>query len=284
MRATHECVVTKGVEYVVHGGVKLTGDLYQPQGRDRAPAVIAVHGGGWQASTAARYKHWGPWLAARGIALFSIEYRLVRGRDNLYPASVHDTRAAIQFIRANAKSFSIDPERIGLMGASAGGHLSSLVALAGHREPFTDACPEDPFANVSTRVKAVVSVCSIYDMYAQWEHDLLARPRDNITEKYLGVSAIDDKFAYFHASPLAYVTQDADGPAFFVGWGTDDDVVDWKTQADPFVRALKQADYDVRILPVVGAPHFFMYAPLEDPGSHAAFLAGNVFRFLEERL
>ena len=129
-----------------------------------------------------------------------------------------------------------------------------------------------------------MSVCSIYDMLAQWEHDLLVRPRDNIAEKYLGVSAIDDKFAYFHASPFAYITPDEDGPAFFVGWGTDDDVVDWETQAKPFVRALKQADYDVRILPVVGAPHFFMYAPLDDTGSYANFLAGNVYRFLEERL
>ncbi len=133
-------------------------------------------------------------------------------------------------------------------------------------------------------MKAVVSVCSIYDMLAQWEHDIVSRPRDNISEKYLGVSAIDDKFAYFNASPLAWITPDVDGPAFFIGWGTEDDVVDWKTQAEPFVRALKQADYDVRILPVVGAPHFFMYAPLDDAGSHANFLAGNVYRFLQERL
>jgi acetyl esterase/lipase len=284
MQPDHECKVTRGVEYVVHDGVRLTGDLYQPVGRASAPIVIAVHGGGWQASTAAQYKHWGLWLATRGIALFSIEYRLVKGRENLYPASVHDTRAAIQFVRANAARLSIDPERIGLMGSSAGGHLSSLVALAGDREPFVGACPDDPHCKVSTRVKTVVSVCSIYDMLAQWEHDIVSRPRDNICEKYLGVSAIDDKFAYFNSSPYAYITPDSDGPSFFIGWGTDDDVVDWKTQAEPFVRALKQADYRVRILPVVGAPHFFMYAPLDDPGCHSQFLAGNVFRFLQEQL
>ena len=284
MEPTHECRITRGVEYAVHDGFRLTGDIYQPVGRENAPVVIAVHGGGWQGSTAARYKHWGPWLATRGIALFAIEYRLVKARENLYPASVHDTRAAIQFVRANAAQLLVDPGRIGLMGASAGGHLSSLVALAGHRKPFTGAYLDDPHFEVSTRVTTVVSVCSIYDMLAQWEHDLLARPRDNITEKYLGVSAIDDKFAYFRASPQAYIRPDEDGPVFFIGWGTDDDVVDWKTQAEPFVRALKQADYQVRILPVVGAPHFFMYAPLDDPGSYSHFLAGNVFRFLEEHL
>lgn len=195
MLPTYECRISRGIEYVVHDGVHLTGDLYQPVRREKVPAVIAVHGGGWQASTAARYKYWGSWLAARGIALFSIEYRLVKGRENLYPASVHDTRAAIQFVRANAARMSIDPDLIGLMGASAGGHLSSLVALAGHRAPFTDAYRGDPHSDVGVRVKTVVSVCSIYDMLAQWEHYLLVRPRDNIAEKYLGVSAIDDKFA-----------------------------------------------------------------------------------------
>lgn len=284
MQPTHEFAFTGGIEYAVHDCYRLKGDLYRPKGLSKAPIVVAVHGGGWQASSASRYKYWGPWLASRGIALFTIEYRLVKGRENLYPASVHDTRAALQFVRGNAREFDIDPERIGLMGASAGGHLSTLVALAGHREPFVNNYPDDRFSAMSTRVKTVVSVCSIYDMLAQWEHDIVCRPRDNISEKYLGVSAIDDKFAYFNASPLAWVRPDPDGPAFFIGWGTDDDVVDWKTQAEPFVRALKQADFDVRILPVVGAPHFFMYAPLDDLGSHANFLAGNVFRFLQERL
>lgn len=284
MLPIYECRIKHSLQYANHDGVRLTGDLYQPAGMEHAPVIIAIHGGGWQASTAARYKHWGPWLAQRGIALFSIEYRLVKGRENLYPASVHDTRAAIQFVRANATKLLLDPMRIGLMGASAGGHLSSLVALAGDREPFVGAYPNDPHSSVSTKVKTVVSVCSIYDLLAQWQHDLAVRPRDNISEKYLGVSAIDDKFAYFSASPLAYVRPSENGPAFFIGWGTDDDVVDWKTQAEPFVRALKQADYNVRILPVIGAPHFFMYAPLEDPGSHAQFLAGNVFRFLEAHL
>lgn len=284
MQPRHDVTISPKIEYAVHDGVRLTGDLYYPAGLASVPVIVAVHGGGWQASTAARYKHWGHWLARRGIALFSIEYRLVRGRDNLYPASVHDVRAAIQFVRGDAARLGVDPSRIGLMGSSAGGHLSCLVALAGDRGPLAGGHRGGPFAHVDTKVRTVVSVCSIYDMLAQWNHDLLVRPRDNITEKYLGVSAIDDKFAYFNASPLAYVRPDPGGPSFFIGWGTDDDVVDWKTQAEPFVQALKQAGYAVRILPVVGAPHFFMYSQIDDVGSHANFLAGNVFRFLEEHL
>ncbi|HEV8260489.1 MAG TPA: hypothetical protein VGQ19_07030, partial [Burkholderiales bacterium] len=69
-----------------------------------------------------------------------------------------------------------------------------------------------------------------------------------------------------------------------VSWGTDDDVVDWRTQSLPLVTALKQAGYYVRIVPVQAAPHFWMYDPIEEPHGHAAFLAPKLLRFLGERL
>ncbi len=101
---------------MVHDGVRLTGDLYHPTGLAEAPVVVAVHCGGWQARSASRYKYWGPWLAKRGMALFAIDYRLVKYGENLYPASVHDARAALQYMRANAQELQIHPDRIGLMG------------------------------------------------------------------------------------------------------------------------------------------------------------------------
>jgi acetyl esterase/lipase len=64
------------VPYVEHDGVKLTGDLYVPKGRDKAPVIIAVHGGGWQAGAPSTYQHWGSYLARNGYAVFAISYRL----------------------------------------------------------------------------------------------------------------------------------------------------------------------------------------------------------------
>lgn len=270
--------------YAVHDGVSLTGDFYKPAGATNTPVIIAVHGGAWQVGGTTDFQHWGSWLARRGIAVYSIKYRLVRGDENRYPAAVLDVRAAIQFVRANATRLQIDPERIGLLGASAGAHLSALVALAGERPAFKAGYPDDPHANTSTAVKAVVVAYGIYDMLAQWNHDQLARPRDQITEIFLGVQPTVDKFRYFESSPLAYATTHGNATSFLLTWGTNDDVVDWETQSRPFLTALKQAGYYVRTVPVQGAPHFWMYAPIDEPHGHAGFVAPKVLRFFRERL
>src|SRR5260370_23836657 len=122
-----EVVNRPNLEFVQHDGTNLAGDLYLPKGLDKAPVVIAIHGGGWQAGSPASYRYWGPILARNGYALFSIDYRL--GKAGAYPGSVFDVKAAVQFVRAKAADLAVDPERIGLMGDSAGGHLAALVGL-----------------------------------------------------------------------------------------------------------------------------------------------------------
>lgn len=276
--------IDKAMEFAVHGGIRLTGDLYRPEGARAAPVMVAVHGGAWKAGAAGDFRYWGPWLAARGIALFSIEYRLVKGGENRYPASVHDVRTAVQFMRAEAAKLGLDPARIGLMGASAGGHLSSFVALAGDLAPFAQGNPDSRYPAISTAVKVVVAAYGVYDMLAQWQHDQIERPRDQQTEIYLGVSPMESKLRYFEASPIAYTTTHANKTSFLLVWGTDDDVVDWKTQSKPFATALKQAGYYVRTVPLQAAPHFWMYDPIEEPASHVSFLAPKLLRFLAERL
>jgi len=72
----YEVVTRPNLEFVQHDGANLAGDLYLPKGLDKAPVIIAVHGGGWQAGSRASYKYWGPFLAHNGYALFSIDYRL----------------------------------------------------------------------------------------------------------------------------------------------------------------------------------------------------------------
>jgi acetyl esterase/lipase len=272
------------IEYAVHDGVRLTGDLYRPKTAEPCGVVVAVHGGAWKMGSTSDFQYWGPWLASRGIAVYSIAYRLVHGDKNRYPAAVFDVRAAVRFLRANAAELGLDSKRIALMGASAGAHLSALVALAGNRMPFKLGQPGDANIDTGTDVKAVVLAYGIYDMLAQWEHDQIARPYDQITERFLGIRPTEDKFRYFEASPVAYTTTHANATSFLVCWGTDDDVVDWKTQSRPFVTALKQAGYFVRLVPVQGAPHFWMYAPIDEPHSYAGFLAPKVLRFLRERL
>ena len=126
------------------------------------PALVAVHGGGWVQGVRTAFQYWGPYLAARGMAMFSISYRLAT-KGKTYPQAVQDVLAGVQFVRGKAGEFGIDPQRIGLMGASAGAHLASLAALGWSSGKFSKGYPQDAFASVDAGVKCLIGVYGIYD-------------------------------------------------------------------------------------------------------------------------
>jgi acetyl esterase/lipase len=226
----------RDIVYATHEGERLLADWYGPSAPGSYPALIAIHGGGWQAGDKTGYRHWGPFL------------------------------------------------RIGLIGDSAGGHLAALVGLAGDHPTFAGAYGDDPHARQSTRVKAIVGIYGVYDFPAQWLHDQVHRPTDQITEKFVGLKPMDDRKLYFDVSPLSYTTFPNAGPSVFLAWGTEDDIVDPKTQSEAFLLALKQARFYVRTAIIPGAPHFWMWDPIEEPDSRTGWLAPRLLRFLEERL
>jgi acetyl esterase/lipase len=282
-KAEYEVIAQTNVEYAQHDGTKLVADLYQPKGLAKAPAIITVHGGGWQNGSRAGYRYWGTYLAKNGYVVLSIDYRL--GKAGAYPASVYDVKAAIQFVRAKAESLGVDPDRIGLMGDSAGAYLVALVGLAGSEPLFSSAYRDDPNAAVSVNVKAVVGFYGVYDMLAQWSHDQIARPRDQIAEKYLGAAPMQNRRVYFESSPISYATLDRKGTRFLLVHGTNDDVADPATQSEAFWLALNQAGIPARRIVIPGAGHFWASDPFEgEPGGYGATTAPRLLRFLGEAL
>src|SRR5881392_2760938 len=207
------------IEYAVHGGVSLKGHLYAPKGPGKFPLVIAVHGGGWRLANLDNYRILGPWLAERGYAVLAVTHRLSKPAEKVYPEAVQDVRAAVQFAKGRAAELKIDPERIALMGDSSGGHLAALVALAGEHALFREGNAADPHGRESTAVKVCMPIYAVLDLARQWR---------------------DDRRIYFDASPLSYVSARNSGTAFFLAWGTADDIVDPATQSEAFLEALKQ--------------------------------------------
>ena len=274
--------VQRNIEYARHEGASLTGHLWTPATPGPHPVLICIHGGGWQQGSPDNYEYWGPWLAARGWAVFAISYRYSSATQKSWPECFLDCRAAVQFVRGKAKDLGVDPDRISLMGDSAGGYLSALLALAGDRPEFSNRYPDDAFAKTSTKVKAVVGNYGIYDLYAQWLHDQPIRPNDHIVQKFMGFPPMHDRRAYLDASPMTYVETRNVGPSFFLMHGNEDDVVHY-SQTDNFHFALRLAGIYTRRLIADGAGHYFASDPIEEAQSRSGWLAPRVLRFLQER-
>jgi acetyl esterase/lipase len=138
----------------VYGSVgerELLLDIYLPVDRAVAPLVIWVHGGAWRRGS----KDSAIPLSEYGYAVASLDFRL--SGEAPFPAQIHDIKAAIRFLRAEASRFGYSADRIALMGASSGGHLAAMVGLTGGDVTLEGEIGDHPA--VSSGVQAVVSYC-----------------------------------------------------------------------------------------------------------------------------
>ncbi len=128
-------------------------DVYLAKADQPTPAMVYIHGGGWRAGSKNRVPAWLLNAVRNGwLSVVSVEYRFTNVAP--HPAQVNDCLRAIQFVRHHADQWNIDPQRIGVTGGSAGGHLSLWVAL---HDDVADAEAADPVARRSSRVACAVS-------------------------------------------------------------------------------------------------------------------------------
>ena len=107
-KADYEVMTRNDIFFAEHDGVKLFGDFYAPKGLDKAPVLVAVHGGGWQVGNRKFYSNWGPYLAKNGYAVFAIEYRLMKRG----PATIFRRNFLVQRLIQTAESFSRLPRSV----------------------------------------------------------------------------------------------------------------------------------------------------------------------------
>jgi len=274
----------KNIIYAIHDSIELNGDLYTPTGNGLFPVLITVHGGGWVRGARSQFQNWATFLASHGYAIFNITYRFAGTGSKMFPGSVQDIRSAVQFIRATSKEHSIDSERIGLFGASAGAHLSALAALGHDDSLFANGYPKDEHKSKSAKVKALLGFYGIYDLAEMWHHYRIQSPGENNLTKYLGCELYENRKVYFDSSPISYAITKKSELSVFLSVGTDDDLVHKEAQTDAFLLALKQAGFFVRCCVVPGAPHFYVSDPFEEEGSFTNYVAPRLLRFLKEKL
>jgi acetyl esterase/lipase len=272
--------VTKGVEYAcVEGFRPLLADVYLPgTAGASAPAVIHVHGGGWRVG---RRSALGPVmdkmepcpfqrLAAAGYAVVSVDYRL--SGEAVFPAQLHDVKAAVRWVRRNAADLQINPERIFVWGESAGGHLACLTGLTADREALEG---DVGVTDVSSRVAGVIDWYGPTDLARLPEQRLPGSPpgldgKGSREAGLLGADPQERPDVAAAASPMTYVHEGA--PPFFIAHGTEDVFVP-PAQSSVLVSALTNAGAAAELLLIDGAGHMWSTPEKTERAVRTAFEA-----------
>jgi acetyl esterase/lipase len=234
MRPEDPVTTNKAIRYGEAGGRELLLDVYSPSQRERPrPAVLLIHGGGFVGGsradadivTAARH------LAQTGYVAFAIDYRLVdlAQPGPVWPAPLDDVQRAVRWVRAQAATYGVDPERIGAYGVSAGAGLAAHLGVRESPEPA-----DDHLAAVSSRVRCVVALAGPMDGTIP-----PSNPSDvDVAQALFGGMPTQVPAVYRDASPVTHV--DPAAAPFLVVHGVHDTVVP-VAHARRLVAALQEA-------------------------------------------
>ena len=231
-------------------------DLYLPADRApgaRSPAVVMIHGGGWVGGdkAAAREVQVGTTLARAGYVCASVDYQL--STDGRWPTNLLDCKNGVRFLRANAAKYDVDPQRIGVMGGSAGGHLALMVAYTSGIEALE---PKSPYPNVTSDVRCVVNLYGITNLLTRRKTDEAGTPVGEPGKRtaLLEPSADADPALWRFASPVTHAS--ATSPPTLVLHGTADTTVD-RDQAHELAAKLKEHGVEHRLIMLDGVGHTF---------------------------
>jgi len=265
--------ILRDLDYVPGGHERHKLDLYLPeqigQQADAVkplPLIVWVHGGAWQSGDkkscpAIRF-------VQKGYAVASINYRL--SQHAIFPAQIEDCKAAVRWLRANAKQYNLDPNRFGAWGASAGGHLVALLGTTGGIKEFDKGQNMD----VSSRVQAVCDYFGPTDLLkiADFPSTMNHTAADSPESKLIGGPILENPDACKRANPISYITKD--DPPFLIVHGDKDPLVP-HNQSQILYEALKKAGVNVKFHTVEGGGH----GGFKDPA-----LEKRVEQFFDEHL
>lgn len=254
MKAPEGVTVYRDIAYVTDGHERQKLDLYVPDTGENLSLIIWIHGGAWRGGDKKNYIR-REYLKA-GYAGASINYRL--SQHAIFPAQIEDVKAAVRWLRANAETYRLDPNRFAAWGSSAGGHLVAMLGTTGDMDEFEVG----ENLEVSSRVQAVVDYFGPTDflqMDAQSLPDGLVHDAPDSPESQLVGGPIQEhKDRVAKANPITYVSED-DSP-FLIIHGDRDKLVPYQ-QSVLLKDALEKAGVPVTFYKVEGGGHGWFRDP-----------------------
>jgi acetyl esterase/lipase len=252
------------LKYASVDGVALSLDVYRPTATGRVPAIVVVHGGGWSAGDKGEAPRASAWLASHGFAVFDVQYRLAP--PPAWRAAVGDVKCAVGWVKRHARDagVDVDPERVTLLGRSAGGHLALLAAYAPDDVGLPASCDAG-----DTRVASVISLYGLTDLPWAWEHPTNPRVFDTRARVagYAGGTPATEPTRFAALSPVERASRTAP-PTLIIHGGRDQ-----------IVRVEQASMLDAR-LAALGVPHDTLLIPY---AQHAFdFIAGGLATQLAE--
>jgi acetyl esterase/lipase len=235
------------IEYANPDGQHLQLNLARPKNGDGPfPAVVCIHGGGFRAGSRQSYDGLCLRLAEQGYVTATVSYRLAPKYQ--FPAAIHDVKASVRWLRANASKYNIDPNRIGVTGGSAGGHLAQFLAVTADVKQF-----EGDGGNLeqSSRVACVVNYYGPSDFTKSYGKSVDAA---QVLPLWLGGDLEKARQKHLRASPLYWVTPNAASTLCI--HGTEDKYVAHE-QAVWMIDRLKACGVEAELLTLQGAGHGF---------------------------
>lgn len=228
-------------------GHELKLDLYLPKDVKKPPLVVFIHGGGWRGGS--HKKCLTSWLSERGFAVASISYRL--SQQAVFPAQIHDCKAAVRWLRAHAGEYGYDASRIGVAGSSAGGHLALLLGVTGGEADYEGTV--GGHLDQSSAVQAVVDYYGPTDFILRSQNQpSKTEAEDGSVRLLLGGPVSENPERARFASPALQVGA-GDAPLLIVHGDKDKTV--FLDQSQRMVEVYRQAGLDATLQVIPGAGH-----------------------------
>ena len=231
----------KNIEYKNIDSLSLQLDIYKRKDLSKpASAMIFIHGGAWRTGKRSDYLPYLIDYAKKGFVTVTVSYRLVK--QAVFPAAVQDVNCAVKWIKTNAAEYGIDPEKMVLIGGSAGGHLAMMIGYGGHVDLFNQGCMYES----DSKVSAVINLYGPTDLstpYAKSTYQV---------KDFLNTTFDDDPGTYRKASPKTFIS--TDDPPTLIFHGTIDSLVP-VSQSDSLNSWLENAGIPHEYHRLKGWPH-----------------------------